>query len=699
VRILLVRARLLLLSFSGAAVTLACGDQSGVTPPDDPAELGPDSPASAALFRLGARANLLAAKSSTRLDAGTRHRVPIGSSSVSVRVEDYVAEGDRIALTGSVEGSERSSFLLKSDGDELFGWVVLRDRHRAYLYQSVNGVVEVHEVPVERIYPVCNLPGRKAPKPLAHSTEPSVDASERVLSAPSPTESWIGNYNNEDLYELESRPGADKVLFLDLTEAMNGDTPRDFSKEEMWKAWASVAAGFSSFDVNVTTDSSVYSAAGVTNSGVAEFFPTNETANCPLGAFGTRLPCLLYTGPNAEPEEGYGLGRSTLHELGHLMGLDHDGTSSEEYAPTIREFDWAPIMGNYYTHSGDEALNQWSKGEYSGANHKEDDLAIITENLPYRADDLPDSKPLQLSGTSVTSTVNRGQIASNTDSDRFTFSIAQSGGHATLNISRIEYYGGSMLDVDARLLNGNGTELAASNPKAARGATINLDLPVDSYTLVIKGGAEGTPTNGFSNYSSLGYYGIQGTITGASAAGGGAGGGAGAGGGGAGGVAGSSGSNLGGSASGSSGAAGATSGGGFGGNSSGGNTSGGSGFGGNLGGEAGGGGNGVGGTSGSGGSNAGSGNIAGLGNGCSSGASVAGGAGAPLGGAGINSAGSTASAGSSPTEAPAGGSKVDEGCGCKVAGRTRSGGAPAQLGLVGIAVAVLGMRRRRRALV
>src|SRR5262245_59227616 len=112
-------------------------------------------------------------------------------------------------------------------------------------------------------------------------------------------------------------------------------------------------------------------------------------------------------------------------------------------------------MGNYYMNGTAEALNQWSKGEYSGANNKEDDLAIITRKLPYRADDIPDSKSLQFSGTTVSSDVNRGQIASNTDTDTFTFKVT-SAGHATLNITRIEYYGGSMLDVDATLQDSTG---------------------------------------------------------------------------------------------------------------------------------------------------------------------------------------------------------------------------------------------------
>jgi hypothetical protein len=604
-----------------------------------------------------------------RLKVGDRYTLLVPGASVVGTVEHHAVDGDRVSLSGAAD-APGSRFMLKSHGNEVRGWLVLRDRNRAYTYETVDGVLEVTEVPVERIYPVCDLPRRPASEHAEFR---------ELLPAPSAAPPFIGSYAGEDLMRLQSRPGAPKVIYLDIRESMNGDTPIDFSKEEMWKGWASVAAGFSSFDVNVTTDSEVYEEAGVQNSGIAVFEPTDERAQCVLGAFGTREACEIFTGPGAEPEEGYGVGRTTLHELGHLVGLSHDGTGSDEYFNGFSEFDWAPIMGNYYAHSGDDALNQWSKGEYSGADNDEDDLEILTQSFEYLDDDIPDTKPMQISGTDVAADDNWGQIARTADTDEFTFTIGTSG-HATLNVDRIEYIGGSMLDVDARIVNASGEELAANNPKAARGARLDLDLPAGDYTLVVRGAAEGTPENGFSNYSSIGFYGIRGTITGAVTGTGGASGAGGAGGGGASGTAGSSG-NAGTSGAGASG--GGASGGGSSNGGAGGGNAGGAGLGGApAGGGAGLGGGTTGGTSGSGGDVGGAGGTSQGGAGAAFAGNAGAGALSGTSGGGAAPAVSGGSAGQATASAPR---ATEDGCGCRIAGAPRGGPRFSALLVVGLA--------------
>ncbi|KAF6260322.1 hypothetical protein COO60DRAFT_898787 [Scenedesmus sp. NREL 46B-D3] len=54
---------------------------------------------------------------------------------------------------------------------------------------------------------------------------------------------------------------------------------------------------------------------------------------------------------------------ATSHEVGHNMGLSHDGTASVGYYRG--HGDWAPIMGVAYSRN----VSQWSRGDYSGANN------------------------------------------------------------------------------------------------------------------------------------------------------------------------------------------------------------------------------------------------------------------------------------------------------------------------------------------
>ena len=131
----------------------------------------------------------------------------------------------------------------------------------------------------------------------------------------------------------------------------------------------------------------------------------------------------------------------------------------------------------------------------------------------YVVDDNPSGKSLVLDAAgNIDPVTNFGQIERTGDTDIFTFSVS-SNGKLDLKVDPIEYFG--MLDVDAKIYNAAGTLIASSNKAVNRSAEfIGLNLSAGDYRLVIAGGAEGTPQNGFSNYSSLGYYAMKGTLTG-----------------------------------------------------------------------------------------------------------------------------------------------------------------------------------------
>ena len=81
-----------------------------------------------------------------------------------------------------------------------------------------------------------------------------------------------------------------------------------------------------------------------------------------------------------------------------------------------------------------------------------------------------------------------------------------------LKIDPIEYFG--MLDVDAKIYILPILWWRAATKSANQSFCRNL-WPSTSrrqLSFAIAGGAEGTPSNGFSNYSSLGYYAMSGTL-------------------------------------------------------------------------------------------------------------------------------------------------------------------------------------------
>jgi len=364
-------------------------------------------------------------------------------------------------------------------------------------------------------------------------------------------------------FKLHSKPDAAHTIYIDVNGHLLQDTAwnaasgvttynaraystdsdfNNFSQTELTniqEIWHRIAEDFAPFDVNVTTEEPA-----VFDSQTGRILITSKTdANgqamphdtaggvAYVGVWGASYynyysPALVYYDNLGGGFPPY-VAEAASHEMGHNLGLSHDGTSGVGYYTGHGSgySSWAPIMGvGYY-----QNVTQWSKGEYADANNKQDDLAIIANHLSYRSDDHGGiSTPLQIEadGSVFVTTPqnndptnpdysNKGIIANANDVDSFMFQAGA--GLMTLNIEPAwaAYYRdsrrGANLDIVARLFNSNGNLITESQPVDETSAQISVELPAaDSYMLSIAGDANNTIA--YSNYGSGGQYFISGQV-------------------------------------------------------------------------------------------------------------------------------------------------------------------------------------------
>lgn len=343
----------------------------------------------------------------------------------------------------------------------------------------------------------------------------------------------------EQTFRLHSRPGSNRVIYLDFDGHVTSNTqwntsytggqpinsapysldadPTTFNQQEqdaIQYIWQRVAEDYAPFDVDVTTedpgDAAIFrdSSSDLAFGTRAVISPTNFTGQsiggiAYVGVFnrtGTIYkPAFVMTSGLGNNEKN--IAEATSHEVGHNLNLNHDGTASTGYYQG--HGDWAPIMGvGYY-----KPVTQWSKGEYPGANQLQDDLAVMqTYGIALIADDHGNvnSAATVLSGTSISAT---GIIASRSDVDVFQFSTGS--GNVTINLSAAPR--GANLDIEARISDANGNVVATVNP-AGLPASFNQYLSAGVYYLTIDGVGAGDLTTGYNDYASIGQYSITGTL-------------------------------------------------------------------------------------------------------------------------------------------------------------------------------------------
>ena len=161
-------------------------------------------------------------------------------------------------------------------------------------------------------------------------------------------------------------------------------------------------------------------------------------------------------------------------------------------------------------------VSQWSKGEYSNANHAIDQLSIIASqnNVQFRNDDTGDalatSRYLEIFDNYTAK--GEGLIEQTGDTDAFQFTTT--GGNLSL-VAR-PAAASPNLAIQASLFDAADTLLATSAPQNALSAEINTNVGSGTYTFRVTGVGRNNPLiNGFSAYDSMGYYSITGLLSGA----------------------------------------------------------------------------------------------------------------------------------------------------------------------------------------
>ncbi|MEO5914523.1 MAG: MBG domain-containing protein [Luteolibacter sp.] len=440
------------------------------------------------------------------------------TASGSIDQRHMATDGSPAGVSGRLTAPGKGNFLFRVQPDgsptgPVVGAVAIDNEETAFrVLAGPTDTSLLSELPVDQV--ICRsylLPPEEADQP-------------EEIPADHPTSIPIPTYQN-GVIPLQSLPGALGVIYLDF-DGQTGPQENwgnfdaaspNVSNTTIKDVWTRVCEDYAPFNLNITTDLQVYLTASETSRQRCIVTPTTTAAPGAGGvawvgsfAWSGDTPCWSFYASGKNSAE------IIAHEIGHTLGLSHDGRNSpfEGYylGHGTDPVGWAPIMGaGYYKN-----LSQWSKGEYLSANNPQDDVAIIAanNNVGYRTDDAGATHATAALLEIFTGGVvnSQGTIEKQTDVDAFKFTTT--GGSVNLAVSPVA--AGPDLDILASIYDESGNLAISNNPDAAISATLVATLAAGEYTVRVNGVGRAFPlVDGYTDYGSLGQYTITGTITGA----------------------------------------------------------------------------------------------------------------------------------------------------------------------------------------
>lgn len=457
--------------------------------------------------------------------------VDVNEQALDIVIKDSVRHGsNHIEYYGELDESSQTLVTLEFKDKDFSGEIINRNTQvTSTLSLTLAGQFTIHSESLNEDQ--CDVPIESETSSTPHS---SIYPMYPLVSPPSPTLTLP--IAPSGFMELESKSDAPGVVLLDV----DGHTLNEpwwtgqfgvqnmpavnLSDNERYAIYLTIKEDFAPINVNVTLSESVFNSYPsdmrtrviVSN----ESFTPSTTGYARIGGFDNQTSSVCFINGFSNNNLAYKVAEVCSHEVGHSLGLRHDGAvgaNATDYyrghgTGTILSRLWGPLMGSTYSTD----VSHFSNGDYLNPNNTEDDFTIMTSatyNLGYRTDlagsEVGTAANLEVEADgSVLPSKNEGVIELRSDVDVFSF--VTSGGNVDLTVASAAYK--PNLDIEVQLLDDSGNILLTSDPAGISDATISTNLTAGTYNLRIDGVGYLSASNGYSDYGSRGYYYISGTI-------------------------------------------------------------------------------------------------------------------------------------------------------------------------------------------